>query len=156
MTHRTASFCWASQNLPRQGAPCYCLHMQESVNPIQVHCSLEDSLRILSKWRDKESNLYVIANVGPAKFSLTGKTSLIERHTVHIESGSHRFSLGLSDAMFTFEDNLEWPESRKRSLPEGVTPVSALIANLFVEKQLVGDCILMELQKRSHNESGAL
>lgn len=121
--------------------------MQKSVNPIQVQCSLEDSLRILSKWRDKESEVHLVASVGPAKFSMTGRIVLLEKDTLHIESGSRRFRLLLSDAMFTFEDNLEWPDSRKQSLPEGATPVSALIANLFVEKQLVGDCVLMELQR---------
>jgi hypothetical protein len=115
------------------------------MNPIQVTCSLDDSLRILSKWKDKESNVHVTANIGPARVSSIGKIVLLEQDTVHIESGAHRFRLVLSNAIFTFEDKLKWPESRRSSLPEGFTPVSALIANLFVGEQLVGDCVLMEL-----------
>lgn len=125
--------------------------MPESINPIQVHCSLEDSLAILGRWKDRNASLYVTANVGPARFSFTGKVVLIERETVHIESGSDqgqiRLRLLLSGGTFTFEDRVKWPVTSERSLPEGVTSVSALIANLFVEEQLVGDCVLMEFQK---------
>ena len=123
--------------------------MPESVNPIQVNCSLEDSLIIFARWKDRETSIYVLANVGPARFSFTGKVVLIEQETVHIESGSDRFRLILSGAMFSFEDRVQWPESRQRSLPEGVKSVSALIANLFVDQTLVGDCIFMEFHRPS-------
>lgn len=119
------------------------------MNPIQVNCSLEDSLTIFARWKDRETSLYVLANVGSVRFSFTGKVVLIEQETVHIESGSDHFRLLLSGAMFTFEDKVQWPESRRRSLPEGVKSVSALIANLFVDEMLVGDCIFMEFHQPS-------
>ena len=110
-----------------------------------MDCTLQDSLRIFSKWQDRKSNLYVKANIGPASFSLVGKVVQIERDEVHIEAGLEPFILRLSGGKFTFDDEIAWPESRKRPLPEG-TPVSGLWVNLFVESQLVGGCVFLELR----------
>jgi len=110
-----------------------------------MDCTLQDSLRIFSKYQDKNANLYVKANIGPASFALVGKVAQVTRDEVHIEAGLEPFILRLSDAKFDFEDEMAWPESRKRPLPEGI-PISGLWVNLFVEKQLVGGCVFMELR----------
>jgi hypothetical protein len=110
-----------------------------------MDCTLHDSLRIFRKWQDKKSDVYVKANIGPASFSLVGKVGQVQEDEVQIGSGLRPFTLRLSGAMFTFDDNLEWPESRRPSLPQGI-PVSGLWVNLFLEKQLLGGCVFLELR----------
>lgn len=112
-----------------------------------MECTLQDSLRIFRKWQENASRLHVKANIGPASFSVIGKVGRVEKDEIDIAWGTEPFTLRLSGAMFNFDDTLKWPDSRKQSFSAG-HPVSGLWVNLFMEKQLVGGCLFLELKDK--------
>ena len=114
-----------------------------------MNCTLQDALNIIRKWQDAKASLFAKVNVGPVKFSTLGKVSLTDDNQVRIESGSDPLILDLSHAMFNFEEGLDFPAAiwRTSSSAEGLTARSALVIVLFVEQQLVGECILVQLQE---------
>jgi hypothetical protein len=112
-----------------------------------MDCTLQDSLRIFRKWKENSSRLAVKANIGPASFSVIGKVGRVDKDKIDIAWGAEPFTLRLSGAMFNFDDTLKWPDSRKQGSRQG-TPVSGLWVNLFMEKQLVGGCLFLELQDK--------